>query len=78
MSDENEVKDLAKTAVVTTTTVMSVLFVIWLTLNIVGTVYYAKLGKSRQTPLLLTSVILGWLVLPPLNLASPIVYAMKS
>lgn len=52
---------------------------IWLALNIVGTVYYAKLKNRQVEPGLegfaLATVILGWLGLPILNITSPIVYA---
>lgn len=55
----------------------------YLTLNIVGTVYYTKLNKNQPLGVSdslmdwnLCSVILGWLMLPPLNLSSPITYGM--
>jgi hypothetical protein len=79
MADEQTSPKSAATMVDITLGAVTLACVAWLTLNIVGTVYYSKLGQ-RQTPLLLASVILGWLVpiLAPLNLASPIVYATRS
>jgi hypothetical protein len=52
-------------------------FVAWLTINVVGTVYYSKIPRAKRTPLLTTSVVVAWLIpaLTPLNLASPIFYA---
>lgn len=58
-----------------TVTIM-VMVVVYLTLNILGTVYYARLTK--RTPALLASVILGWLGLAPLNLASVIVHSTSN
>lgn len=56
---------------------------IYLTVNITGTIYYTKLDQ-KQPPTVsdslmswnLASVILGWLLLPPLNLSSSICYGM--
>jgi hypothetical protein len=76
---EDEDRKMSATQIVhVTVTILSLTFTIYLTLNIVGTVYYTKLG-TQQTPALLMSVIIGWLVpvLSPLNLASPITYCMK-
>lgn len=52
-------------------------FLVWLTINVVGTVYFTKIPRRGRTPLLTTSVVVAWLVplLTPLNLASPIIYA---
>lgn len=55
----------------------------YLTLNIVGTVYYTKLNKNQPLGVSdslmdwnLCSVILGWLLIPPLNLSSAITYGV--
>lgn len=53
----------------------------YLTLNIVGTVYYIKVNKLTNVSFSenawdLSSVLLGWLVFPPLNLSSPISYSV--
>jgi hypothetical protein len=55
----------------------------YLTINIVGTVYYTKLNKNQPLEVSdslmdwnLCSVILGWLLIPPLNLSSSITYGM--
>ena len=53
----------------------------YLTLNIVGTVYYMKVNKLTNVSFSenawdLSSVLLGWLVFPPLNLSSPISYSI--
>jgi hypothetical protein len=53
----------------------------YLTLNVVGTVYYTKLNSVRgisfnEQSWDLSSVLLGWLVFPLFNLASPISYAV--
>jgi hypothetical protein len=54
--------------------------VIYLTFNIIGTVYYAKLQKSdcftsSEKGGALASVFLGWLLAPIVNITSPIMYA---
>lgn len=54
--------------------------VIYLTFNIIGTVYYAKLQKSdcftsSEKAGALASVFLGWLLAPIVNITSPIMYA---
>ena len=53
----------------------------YLTLNIVGTVYYMKVNKLSNLSFSehawdLSSVLLGWLVFPPFNLSSPISYSV--
>lgn len=53
----------------------------YLTLNIVGTVYYVKVNKLQGVSFSenawdLSSVLLGWLLFPPLNLSSPISYSI--
>jgi hypothetical protein len=57
--------------------ILFTVFLVWLTINVVGTVYFTKIPKPGRTPLLTTSVVLAWLIpaLTPLNLASPIIYA---
>lgn len=50
-------------------------------LNVVGTVYYAKLETEKKNVTgslkgwALASVILGWFFVPILNISSPIIYA---
>lgn len=53
----------------------------YLLLNVLGTVYYTKLNRLQgitfnEQSWDLSSVILGWLVFPLFNLASPISYAV--
>lgn len=60
---------------------MAALVAAYLTLNIVGTVYYMKVNKLTNVSFSenawdLSSVLLGWLVFPPLNLSSPISYSL--
>lgn len=60
--------------------IVAVVFV-YLTCNILGTVYYPKVNRLpdisyNENAWSLSSVLLGWLVLPPLNLTSPILYAI--
>ena len=50
--------------------------VLYLGLNIMGTIYYRKLG-DKATAGYTASVILGWLIFPFANLASPIRYATE-
>lgn len=55
--------------------------VAYLTLNIVGTVYYMKVNKLNNVSFSenawdLSSVLLGWLMFPLLNLSSPISYSI--
>lgn len=57
------------------------LSVVYVTLNIVGTVYYMKVNQLQSISFnehawALSSVILGWLVFPLFNLSSPISYAI--
>lgn len=57
------------------------LAVVYVTLNIVGTVYYMKVNQVQnisfsENAWALSSVILGWLVFPLFNLSSPISYAV--
>lgn len=70
----------------TTVTVAASVFVVlvYLALNVTGTVYYTKLKALPTLPPTVTkglmdwnlaSVILGWLLFPLLNLSSPITYA---
>lgn len=59
---------------------VSITLVIYLILNIVGTIYFTKLNVSTGTPEwggYLASVIIGWIVFPFANLASPIKYAVS-
>uniref|UniRef100_A0A6C0CN48 Uncharacterized protein n=1 Tax=viral metagenome TaxID=1070528 RepID=A0A6C0CN48_9ZZZZ len=62
---------------------MFVLFIaIYLTLNIVGTIYYTMLPSNTQSQKGirgggLATVILGWLGMPLLNLYSPIAYSVQ-
>ena len=55
---------------------------VYLTLNIVGTIYYTMLPKNTQAQKGirgggLATVILGWLGMPLLNLYSPIAYSVQ-
>jgi hypothetical protein len=59
-----------------------IVFLFYLAFNITGTIYYTKLAKAARPSVSkslldwnLASVILGWLLLPPLNLSAPITYA---
>jgi len=62
---------------------MFILFIaIYLTLNIVGTIYYTKLPNNTHSQKGirgggLATVILGWLGMPLLNLYSPIAYSVQ-
>ena len=62
---------------------MFMLFIaVYLTLNIVGTIYYTKLPSDTQTQKGvrgggLATVILGWIGMPFLNLYSPIAYTVQ-
>lgn len=60
------------------------MLLVYLILNIVGTVYFVKLQKlnttktkssSSRTSGALASVILGWLLCPLVNITSPIMFA---
>lgn len=61
---------------------VAIALVIVLTLNIVGTVYYVKIVKEKvpvpegERGWDLASVILGWVMMPLLNISSPISYAI--
>lgn len=62
---------------------MFILFIaIYLTLNIVGTIYYTMLPNNTHSQKGirgggLATVILGWLGMPLLNLYSPIAYSVQ-
>lgn len=57
---------------------MVVALLIYLGLNVLGTVYYLKLKNDANKPVGLVTVILGWLLMPLLNITSPILYAQES
>ena len=80
-SDERPIheRQSAETMVRYTWIILLTVLAVWLTINVVGTVYYTKIPKNKRTPLLTTSVVLAWLIpaLTPLNLASPIFYATQ-
>jgi hypothetical protein len=55
---------------------------VYLALNIVGTIYYTKLNRetSKEKSIAaggLATVILGWIMFPLLNLYSPIAYSIQ-
>ena len=55
---------------------------VYLALNITGTIYYTKLNRdtSKEKSIAaggLATVILGWIMFPLLNLYSPIAYSIQ-
>jgi hypothetical protein len=77
MHDDVQVVDGVSTGVIITLIVLPL--VIYLGLNILGTIYYAKLSTKDVSggakAVSLVTVILGWMGAAILNITSPIVYA---